>query len=896
MDNLFNTLRSDSYYDGYSDTDLLKVIEWEKYGSETGAEKFRRNIEKQIEGKEEENTFYSSILKKEKLEAVAINIKTLAEEKKGAGRSGNVLPIIRELDPYTLAAYALEGVLTSLTKGQSVQNTANSIGKRVEAGILAQITSEEAPRFWNKVSRQVKGRRGRYQAGVLKHIIEQLALGKYGEDNATDRLKKLLQTSFKTREVISLWPDDIKIHLGAWLLDVVMRTTGIVEIKKGGMHTPDTIVASPEIMEWIKNSVDNKAIFSPEWIPLPIPPRDWSTPFDGGYHTPLINRYKLISRASKGFLEEVRDNAHMPTVYTTVNAAQRTAWRINKNVYEVAKTFWEGQIKCNALPDAPEVNVPPCPVCGNIPTDEEREAGNHVCFINDEKNFRLWKDASRKAFEERIANGSRNIEVAFTMHAATRYLDEDRFYFPYYLDFRGRLYTRVPYLSPQGAGLGKAMLEFAEGKAISTEEGARWLAIHVANSWGHDKLPFDERVKWTKDNTEMLLAVAADPYEHREWSKLKMKEAWPALAASFEWAGYIREGLAFVSHLPIAQDGTCSGLQHYAALLHDEHTAKQVNVAPGERPNDVYKAVAERTIEILEGLVGDPEHGEKAMAWLETGIINRKLTKRSVMTLPYGATSFSCKDYVYEYYKEALHDKGKVGPWELGAEQHKACCWLGNKVWQAIKDVLTVAPVAMGLLQNTAKEMARQQLPLNWTTPTGFRVQQYNVQYTARRLELALAGDIVYRTIEGRKQGPKVNHDVLPKGFRVTMQEPTDIIDEHKQASGVAPNFIHSLDASAMCLTVSKMVEYGVHSFALIHDSFATHACDSALLAKTLREEFAGMYREKDPLVDLYAEFTMMLKIIEAEDSIKVIKAYQNEMPYGTFNVDKVLDSLYFFA
>jgi hypothetical protein len=56
------------------------------------------------------------------------------------------------------------------------------------------------------------------------------------------------------------------------------------------------------------------------------------------------------------------------------------------------------------------------------------------------------------------------------------------------------------------------------------------------------------------------------------------------------------------------------------------------------------------------------------MAWLETGIVNRKLTKRSVMTLPYGSTLFTCKDYVADRYLEAVRSRGKIGPWETVAE------------------------------------------------------------------------------------------------------------------------------------------------------------------------------------------------------------------------------------
>ena len=40
------------------------------------------------------------------------------------------------------------------------------------------------------------------------------------------------------------------------------------------------------------------------------------------------------------------------------------------------------------------------------------------------------------------------------------------------------------------------------------------------------------------------------------------------------------------------QDGSCNGLQHYAALAHDHAGGAAVNLLPGPRPADVYAAVA----------------------------------------------------------------------------------------------------------------------------------------------------------------------------------------------------------------------------------------------------------------------------------------------------------------
>lgn len=43
---------------------------------------------------------------------------------------------------------------------------------------------------------------------------------------------------------------------------------------------------------------------------------------------------------------------------------------------------------------------------------------------------------------------------------------------------------------------------------------------------------------------------------------------------------------------PSAQDGSCNGLQHYAALGRDSVGAASVNLLPSDVPQDVYSGVA----------------------------------------------------------------------------------------------------------------------------------------------------------------------------------------------------------------------------------------------------------------------------------------------------------------
>ena len=44
--------------------------------------------------------------------------------------------------------------------------------------------------------------------------------------------------------------------------------------------------------------------------------------------------------------------------------------------------------------------------------------------------------------------------------------------------------------------------------------------------------------------------------------------------------------------MPIHQDGSCNGLQHYAALGRDHLGAAAVNLVPAEKPQDVYSEIA----------------------------------------------------------------------------------------------------------------------------------------------------------------------------------------------------------------------------------------------------------------------------------------------------------------
>lgn len=82
-----------------------------------------------------------------------------------------------------------------------------------------------------------------------------------------------------------------------------------------------------------------------------------------------------------------------------------------------------------------------------------------------------------------------------------------------------------------------------------------------------------------------------------------------------------------MSNIPIHQDGSCNGLQHYAALGGDVDGAKAVSLIPSDKPGDVYSGISKRVQELVDK---DFSNGVKE-AILCKSRINRKLVKQTVM-------------------------------------------------------------------------------------------------------------------------------------------------------------------------------------------------------------------------------------------------------------------------
>ena len=133
------------------------------------------------------------------------------------------------------------------------------------------------------------------------------------------------------------------------------------------------------------------------------------------------------------------------------------------------------------------------------------------------------------------------------------------------------------------------MLTFADSKPLG-KRGLFWLKVHLANFAGKDKMSFDERAAYIDDNMENVRASVSDPFADDPWW-MTLDDPFQGLATCKEIVRAIDSGdpESYQCSLPVHMDGSCNGLQHYAALGRDTVGGKAVNLLQNEDPQDVCK-------------------------------------------------------------------------------------------------------------------------------------------------------------------------------------------------------------------------------------------------------------------------------------------------------------------
>ena len=510
-----------------------------------------------------------------------------------AGRDVGRAKYLLQFDPSTVAYVTAKVCINSIGVDTKVQGVAMNISSLLEDTINFDLIKKEQPKLYSRLLNKIKTSSS---SGSYRHVIMRNAQNK--------------------AQIASIkWGRSEKLALGLHLMRMMEQVTGyiqIVPLQAGAKDTPLVLTTSPEIQEWLEKSHANCELLNPVTLPMVVPPRPWSGPYNGGYLTKPLS-YALIKTSNRNLLEEYK-SIEMPLIYKAVNALQNTAWAVNKAVLKVMSEIWESGGSLGGLP---------------MRDDEPAPAKNYSDPEENPEAHRAWRVEAAKVYERNNKLRQARRIMGHKLRLADKFKDFEAIYFPHVLDWRGRIYPVAVHLNPQSDDAGKALLQFSEGKPLG-ENGAYWLAVHGANCAGVDKVSFEERVQWVEDHQQEILDSAFSPLDgKRFWAE--QDSPFQFLAFCFEWAGYVMQGNSYVSHLSVSWDGSCNGLQNFSAMLKDEIGGKATNLIPSDTPSDIYSEVAKAAQEIVADDIrtkrkeearswnGKIRHLRKIQQWLNRG-------------------------------------------------------------------------------------------------------------------------------------------------------------------------------------------------------------------------------------------------------------------------------------
>ncbi|XP_046397226.1 DNA-directed RNA polymerase, mitochondrial-like [Ischnura elegans] len=689
------------------------------------------------------------------------------------------------------------------------------------------------------------------------------------------------------------WPVAVQIAIGKFLYGIIIHEimidlhilhSRITKSKKlpafyivyrsqqQGKFLKEEVKPHPVLARLIRSVTDVMLKFPTSSLPMLCPPKPWTTYNSGGY---LVSKTDVIRLSKEASIQwnRLRDCPvqQLYPALDSLNQLGAVPWKINKPILDLLIRVFNGE--GSSIPAISNLTMSFSSPLVPHPA-RKLEISNSSSYDNKKLTFQSEHVIQQRYClylrKKKAEAHSQRCDLHYRLSIAN-HLRDSIFWLPHNMDFRGRVYPCPPHLNHLGSDLARSMLCFAEGKPLGPR-GFNWLKLHLVNLTGLKKnKSIEDRLKFVDEIIPQVVDSAEKPLTGGLWWAAS-DEPWQTLAVCMEIQSALKnEGGPenYKCHFPIHQDGSCNGLQHYAALGRDAAGAASVSMTPSNCPEDVYANV---TAMVERERQSDAKLGV-AIAQILEGFVKRKVIKQTVMTTVYGVTRFGARLQIARQLRD-IDEFPKEHVWN-------ASTYLASKTFGCLREMFTSTREIQDWFTDCAKIISKTcRQCVEWVTPLGLPVvQPYQHVITSKRQgsSIPLVVSSEWRSFVGHEQ-PNVT----------------------KQKNAFPPNFIHSLDSCHMMLTSLWCERKGL-TFVSVHDCYWTHPSTVDLMNRICREQFVSLHSEPI-LEDLSAFLMQKFGYLEEDGRImdvsgKKLNSVLRKVPKkGNFDLKQVLDSVYFFS
>ena len=418
----------------------------------------------------------------------------------------------------------------------------------------------------------------------------------------------------------------------------------------------------------------------------------------------------------------------------------------------------------------PNASITPAQVLGINTTDPEES--DRLFYARSKKERREARHTAAKLKNEAFKLGMYNV-ISLRLLKMVDALSKDEYsYIPTKHDFRGRMYSRVPFLSFQGTDAGKYLLRFHK-KTPADDYTLKWLKRGIANAGGQDKKTWEEREAWFDRHEKEIINVGqmlttgnfSRAYDFLTSDTIDDPFCFAAL--SNEYVKVFVDKTQDYTQCFVTVDASCSGTSIFNAWRLNAAGAAKTNLVNTPTPADIYMEVWREIKRLLpKGSVRKVQ-----IERVEASKLLRKMMKSTYVPASYASPKGEQLIKLKAFNDDQLTNAGiPFKEAELKAIQ---------QVWPvALDNVSSINTVVNWFRSRTQEAIANGNTEINVTNSVGSRM---TLRYP--KSNMVRVGVIGNPQAKTRRKSIMVN---------------TDAPDLKKLMNAVTANVTHFTDAAAL--------------------------------------------------------------------------------------------------